>query len=301
MPLRPFRPLLALALLCLACGGLPPLQARTLYLGSISDEPNLEIERFKPLADYLASQLAAQDIDAVDILIAADIEGMARLMRDQRVDLYIDSPFPILAVLERSGGEVLLRRWKQGVATYRSLLFTRNDSGIDSIADLPGHSVAFEEAHSTSGHVVPRAGLLLAGLKLHPLPQRDAPIAADEVGYLFSGDDRNTLSWVWRGRVSAGALNDHRFAGLPQHYREGLKVIHRSIAIPRHLVSRRAGLGESLTEAIQSVLLEMEHTPAGRAALAAFEGTRRFDRLPDDDGLSGIRALARALDAEAKH
>ena len=85
-------------------------------LGDIDpDEPSKKIARFTPLARYLAENLREFGVSEGRVMVARDIDEMARWMRDGTVDIYFDSAFPTLAVQQQSGSEIILRRWKDGV------------------------------------------------------------------------------------------------------------------------------------------------------------------------------------------
>ena len=88
-------------------------------LGDIDPtDPVKKINRFQPLADYMADGLADAGITKGEVIIAADTEEMSRLLQSGRVDLYFDSPFPALRVQQISGSRIVLRRWKEGNASY---------------------------------------------------------------------------------------------------------------------------------------------------------------------------------------
>jgi len=55
------------------------------------------------------------------VIIAKNIENISYLLREQKLDLYIDSPFPTIIVNEKSGSVPFLRRWKHGVAEYHTV------------------------------------------------------------------------------------------------------------------------------------------------------------------------------------
>ncbi len=118
--------------------------ARPITVGSIGDEPAAEIKKFSPFARYLAKQLQPAGIDEGKVVVAKDISQMAPFLREGKVDLYIDSPFPTVAVSRISGSKFLLRRWKKGVGEYHSTIFARKDSGISGLEDLKGKLIAFE-------------------------------------------------------------------------------------------------------------------------------------------------------------
>ena len=92
---------------------------QAITLGDLDpDNPTKKIRRFQPLADYLAERLGEFGIEKGNVVIARDFDDMAGFLKDGTVDFYFDSPFPALTVQEKSGSEVILRRWKEGDPTY---------------------------------------------------------------------------------------------------------------------------------------------------------------------------------------
>ena len=107
-----------------------PTATERIVLGDVSSDPVKKIDRYQPLADYLADHLAEFGIGVGEVAIAPDIETMAKMMQSGAVDIYFDSLYPATIVSQQSGAEPILRRWKKGKAEYRTIFFTRADSGI---------------------------------------------------------------------------------------------------------------------------------------------------------------------------
>jgi phosphonate transport system substrate-binding protein len=255
--------------------------AGSITLGSISLEPAAEVEKFWPLARYLAQQLQAEGIDHGRVVVTDNIRQMAAFVREGRVDLYLDSPFPVLAVSRLSGSRLLLRRWKRGLAEYHAVIFARQDSGISRVEDLQGKMIAFEEPFSSTGYFLPKLVLMQAGLQVVPKSEAADPVGRDEVGYVFSDTDESTMVWVLRGIVSAGAMDNHRFPTEAKGSLQSLKIIHETVAIPRHIVSARADLAPPLVARIKDILRHMDQLEEGKKVLQAFEGTTKFDDIPE--------------------
>jgi hypothetical protein len=57
--------------------------ARPISLGSIHLEPAAEVQRFWPLARYLANQLQSEGIDQGRVVVAQSILQMAAFLREQ--------------------------------------------------------------------------------------------------------------------------------------------------------------------------------------------------------------------------
>lgn len=272
----------------------------TLVVGSISSKPDKEIKAFHPFAHYLAQQLKDLGIEQGKVVVAKGIPDMAEKMRGKQVDIYIDSPFPSLAVSRLTDSKILLRRWKSGQADYVSVFVVREDSPFQTLADLKGRMVAFEDAYSTSGYFLPKSALLEAGYALREYQDSSAQVGAREVGFVYSGEKETTLLWVARGKVAAGAVGLHDLEQLRKAQPSLMRVIHTTQSVPRHLVSYRKDLDENLVRRIREVLLSMEHTEPGRQVLAAFEQTGRFDELPVDaeQALASIRRLGKRFESE---
>jgi phosphonate transport system substrate-binding protein len=235
-----------------------------------------------PLARYLSEVLKSVGIEDVKIVVAASIPEMAALMRAGRVDLHIDSAFPCMATSNLAGSKFLLRRWKRGIGEYRSVIFAKKENGIAKLADLKGRTIAFEEPFSSSGYFFPKLALVQAGLKPAGKRESSDAVAGGEVGYVFSNADENTMAWVLRDRVSAGATDHQQYV---KHARTNLKdlvILQESAPIPRHILSYRQGLAGKLVVRIKESLLAMNKSESGKETLLAFQRTTKFDPIPPE-------------------
>jgi phosphonate transport system substrate-binding protein len=274
--------------------------ARSLTIGSIHNEPAAEVKRFWPLARYLANQLQSAGIDQGRVVVAQSVLQMAAFLREGKVDLYLDSPFTAVAVSRLSGSKFLLRRWKMGVGEYHTVIFARMDSGISRLEDLKGKIIALEEPFSSTGYLLPKMVLGEQGLKLAPKQATTDVAEPDEVGYVFSYDDENTMVWVLRGKVLAGAIDNHHFLQQTKENLENLTVLYETFSIPRHIVGYRADLPDKLVERIKSILLQMHQQGEGRKVLQEFEKTAKFDEIPHHAMLPLLKSIT-FFDAEFGH
>ncbi len=255
--------------------------AGQINIGSISKEPTREIKKFLPISRYLAKHLNLEEINQCTVVVAKDIHQMAKFITEGNVDIYIDSPFPSMAVSRLSGSKFLVRRWKKGVGAYHSVIFARKDSSIERLDDLKGKMIAFEEPHSSSGCLLPKIVLMQEGLKLTEKRDSADPVGTDEVGYTFSWEDENTMLWVFRKKVSAGAIDNQNYVKEAKDNIESLKIIFKSFPIPRQIVSYRADLDQKIVDRIKEILIKMDKSENGRKTLQEFEMTTKFDEIPD--------------------
>jgi phosphonate transport system substrate-binding protein len=262
-----------------------PDPAATLVLGDV--EANMPIRRIRwiqPLADHLAAGLAEHGIQRGRVVVARDLQQMARHLEDGTVDVYLDSPLPTLAVQRLAGSEIILRRWVGDERVYWSVFAARADQEIQALDDLRGRVVAFQEKHSTTGFLLPVHSLLEQGYPLREVRSPQESVAADEIGYFFSGDEENTVDMLRTGRVAVGALSSQDLDALPAELRQQLQVVAHTDRLPRQLVSVRPGLDPELVRGIRGLLLGL--TDADREALAgAVDGggwTWVFEDLSDE-------------------
>lgn len=296
------------ALLVLAAAGSSPLRAATaddshvLVLGRISDDPKAHYEQLKPLLDYVVPRMAGVGIREGRILMAHDAQQMNSYLRRGRVDWVTETAGTAMLLEQGSGAKPVLLTERDGVSRYTSVFFARRDSGIRSLADLRGRSVAFQNPYSTSAYYVPATELLDAGLRLEILLSPADRPAPGSVGYLFARTELNIATWVHKRLVDVGVMSNLDWENpqrLPLAFRTDLEVIHETPDYPRALEMVRGNLDPMVEARLREVLLQAASDPDAREALLSFFQTTRF--LPIDaksrhalgyigDGVQRIRA-----------
>ena len=294
-----------IALLLAACGSeTPPTQmptaqpttvaGRYLVLGDISDDPIDAIEEAQPLADYLAAHLKEYGIAEGRVRVAASMSEMSEMLANGEVDVYFDSVYPATIVSDQTGGQIFIRRWKSGVGEYHTMIFTNKASGITSIEDMGGNTFGVEDNYSTSGYMLPLAYLHMNQLNVVAgTGAVNETVAEDQVAYVFTGDDENTVQWVLTGRVDAGAVENGAFDELDPATRDQLVVLAETESLPRHVGVARPGFEPELLQALTVLLLNATESEEGRQALQSFSNTARFDEFPQ--GLEAATVRIREL------
>lgn len=287
--------MIAIALFGLALGLGPfhAAEARPLVVGSVHSDPSEEMKEWLPFTRDLAGRLAGDGISQGSIVIARDVPEMIGFLKAGKVDLYIDSPIVMLDVMNATGSKMLVRRWKNRSAEYTSVIFVRKDSGIVLLSDLKDKVIAFQKESSSTGYLLPRLEFQLAGLTVHPMGGGVDKPPAGQVGYRWSGADRNTVAWVFHGRVAAGATSGEDWDKVSAEQRAQMAIIFESPRIPRHVVVHRADLPPALVARIKDELLAFDKTDQGRKILATFEKTTKFDEIPQ----RSLEALKRYQDS----
>src|ERR1044072_7107851 len=210
-------------------------------LGLVSASQRQEITNyFEPFVAYVARKIFAGSEPQGRVLVVSSLPELARLLDQKSVDFYMESPYPTYVVNQVHGaGRVLLRRWKGGVAEYRSLIVTAKDSGIDRLETLRGRKIAFEDPESSSGYFLPKFFLQRNGFRLSPETDTVSQVSPAAITYMFAGTTDKVLDFVLARQVSAGAMSDDDFSLLEPQKKDRLNVLAQTDLFPRHLVSVR--------------------------------------------------------------
>ncbi len=264
---------------------------KAIVLSDISDKPRKKIKRFQPLADYLAANLSQFDISTGRVKIAPDLATMVQWLKEGKVDLYFDSPYPAMRAIDASGAQPILRRWKGGDADYYTVIFTMKARGISSLSELKGKTIALDHLFSTSGYMLPVTYLLKAGLNPIEKNSASAKVAAEEVGYIFSDEDENSIQWVISGKVAAAAVDSRTFAKIPEEARSQMSILAKTEKVARNVVIVRPDMEPELLEAIETLLIDMDKTAEGQEILKQFGKTAKFDEFPPQESIKRMREL----------
>jgi len=254
-------------------------QNDVLVLGRVSDNPAAHYDRLKPLLDYVVERMADLGIREGRVLMAPDAAAMASYLRQGRVDWVTETAGAATGLIKRGEAEPLALSWRGGEQRYYSVFVARRDSGIESLDDLTGHTIAFQHPNSTSAYLVPAGVLLTRGLSLAGLISPLDPAPAEQIGYAFTGDEANSVAWVHQRLVDVATISNQDYKDLVapvRDYADDLQIIDRSPPYPRALELVREDLADPVRERLLGLLLAVGDDPAAEAALDNFFRTDRF-------------------------
>lgn len=257
-------------------------EVRTITLGLVSEIDQKEIEEhFRDFVRYVARKLSsASDIEG-KVIVAPTMLQLARLLEQKQVDFYMESSYPTYVINDVQGAaKLLLRRWKDGMAEYRSLIFTKKSGGIKRLEDLRGKTIVFEDPGSSSGYFLPKFFLLRNGFKFTEKSQVGPGPSAEQIGYMFGYSQEKLVDLVLTEQVAAGAFSDDDFNTLDERKREDITVLAHTETLPRHLLSIRKDLDPALAGRLEKILLSMDGDDEGRKILQKTDDTTKFDILP---------------------
>lgn len=253
-------------------------EAKALHFGRVHDDPVRSIRDRQEFVDYIAKKLAPFGITGGKIIVVDKISSLAKALREGKVDLYHDSVVPTLVLSKTAGSVPILRQWKYGEASYEGVIVVKKNSGINSLDDLKGKVFAFDEPHSTSAAVLPR--MLLEEKKLKLMEVKSAgSVKPGFVGYMY-GTDGSSLNVLVTGRADAAATSYREIERLKPDVRESLKVIAKTIMVPRQLIAVRKDLDPKLAKELKEILLQMDKDPEGQGILKRQQNTTKIDEIP---------------------
>ncbi len=239
------------------------------------------------LTDYLHKETGYYFTTAVPASYVAVVEAFG----SDKVDIAAINTFSYLMAHARYGAQAKLRVVREGNQTsYKGQFITRVNSGINSLKDINGRTMAYVDPSSTSGYILPKA--MLDSMDVKP----------SETVFAMRHD--NVVTMVYQGQADAGAtyyappdsetgeIMDARMRVLKQFpdVAKKVKIIGFTQDIPNDPWVFRKNMNETMKEKIISALLKFVITPAGKKALFDIYDITGLIRTKDSD-YDGLRKL----------
>jgi phosphonate transport system substrate-binding protein len=189
----------------------------------------------------------------VRVTVASDYAAVVEALRNKSADLAFLHPAGyVLANREAKATIVAQDRW-HGNTSYTSRIFVRKESGIKTLEELRGKTIAFVDPTSTSGYVWPMVLLIKRGL----VQNRDPKTFFREV--TFAGAHDAALQALLNGHVDAIASFDQareQYLKDPAQ-RERIAWVAETDPIPEGGIAARDGLDPALVQKVRTALLQM--------------------------------------------
>lgn len=211
------------------------------------------------LLDYL-KRAAGREIE---LKIYENYGDMVNAIRDGNLELAWLGPLAYLQAEDAVAGLAKLRVWpivkprRFGRSEYVAEIIIRKDSGIDTIADLKGRTMAFVDTESTAGYLLAAAHLVKFGIS-----ERDPLLTRRQ----FVNQYGNVVLSVLFGKYDAGAV----FGGAPALFLKGsdkgrqaeLRVLTRTEPVPYEPIAAVVGgqLTDSEALGLQKLFLNLSDT-----------------------------------------
>ena len=249
--------------------------------------PSEDAQAMMRASQQVMEQLAAKTGMKVKPFVANDYNGVIEAMRSGKIDVAYFGPFSYVLASQLAQAEAFAIpvAKKSGKSSYQSLIISKKDKGLASMAALQGKTFAFVDPSSASGHLFPKAGLKGDGVDTDKYFSR----------VIFSGSHDASIMAVANGKVDAAAVADPIFqtAVAKGHVKaEDFQIIWRSQPIPESPMAWRKNLDEATKKKVAAALAEIKGLPWGdRGELNGFAPT-------NDQAYDVVRNTAKALNLD---
>jgi len=245
--------------------------------------PNEVLQRFNPLADYLASKIGRP----VEVRVGRDYEDHIAAIGGRRVDFAFIGPAAYIKLVANHGPHPLLARLEVNGKPYLTgVIVTRQDSPLRRLADLKGKRFAFGDPDSTMSHIVPLYMLIKAGVPERALGQQR-----------FLGAHKNVALAVLSGDFDAGAVKDEVYQ---EYAAKGLRVLATLPPVSEHLFVTRVDLPAADVDRLRSALLGLKTQPDTKKILSEIHRDATALVPVTDADYDSLRTITRTVDS-ARH
>ena len=208
-----------------------------------SDKASEMHRKFKPLLDYLSSEVTAlsQQQVAIKLTIFKTYQQANEALVKGEIDFVRFGPASyILAKQRQPKLQLLAMEEKKGKTRFYGLIIVQADSKFETLKDLKGTSFAFGNINSTIGRYLAQSELLEAGIDNNGLTKSE-----------YLGRHDKVFKAVELGDFDAGSLKESTFKKLNKD--KQLRILHRFENVTKPWVSR-AGLEPTLYAALSDAL-----------------------------------------------
>ncbi|MFI4988465.1 MAG: phosphate/phosphite/phosphonate ABC transporter substrate-binding protein [Alphaproteobacteria bacterium] len=255
-------------------------------------EPYDTSAKLVPIYEHIGKLIGEKIGCEVKVFVTTNYNAEIEAMRNGKLEIGEFGPLGYVLAHQVAKAEAVAAFGnKEGKPdNYWASIVTYPASGIKSVADLRGHSFAFSDPASTSGHLFPAYGLRKAGLD----PDKDLKA-------VYAGSHTSSFEALYNKKVEAGELNSEQLESASQrgHYKDGdLVFLWKSDPIPTDPISVRGDLPQGFKERLTAVLqtLDLDSLPEADRKIMGLGGTRFVPQ--SDAAYDGIRDLVKTLNID---
>ncbi|MEM6433707.1 MAG: phosphate/phosphite/phosphonate ABC transporter substrate-binding protein [Cyanobacteria bacterium P01_D01_bin.115] len=225
------------------------------------------IQNNQGLKEHLEDELDKE----IELFVSTDYSSMIEAMSRGRLDLAYFGPLSYVLAKTQGDIEPFAALMKNGETTYRAVIVTHVDSGIDSLDEISGKVMAFGDQASTSSHLIPKTMLM----------ERANLEAGEAYEEAFLGAHDAVAIAVQNQNADAGGLSQPIFEALVE---KGVIdpatviVLDESNPYPQYPWAMRSDLDPDLKNSIRSAFLDLQD----EAVLAPFKADG-FGAITDAD------------------
>ncbi|MFC0398725.1 phosphate/phosphite/phosphonate ABC transporter substrate-binding protein [Paraburkholderia rhizosphaerae] len=255
-------------------------------------EPYESAQRMLPVYTDLAKLIGDKLGCTVQLYVATSYNAEIEAMRNNKLEFGEFGPLGYVLAHQVAHAEAVATfAGEEGKpATYYASIVTWPGSGIKTLADTRGHSFAYADAASTSGHLFPAFGLSKNGID----PDKG-------IKPVYAGSHTASFEALRNHKVEAGELNSEEIASAKLHneYDPAAYVtLWKSEPIPIDPIAVRGDLPADIKARLTSVLssLDLHQLPAADQKFLAANQNPELRTVPQaDSAYNQIRDLVSTL------
>ncbi|MCB8880545.1 phosphate/phosphite/phosphonate ABC transporter substrate-binding protein [Acidisoma cellulosilytica] len=244
---------------------------------------------FVPLYHKIAHLISVQMGCPVDLEVGTSYNATIEAMRAGKVDAAEFGPLSYVLAHQLAGAEAVstYANAKGEPDTYTASVVTWPNSGITTLKGVAGHTFAYSDPASTSGHLFPAFALKSAGI------DPDHGVTA-----IYAGSHTASYEALLHHKVQAGEMNSPEilsatYAGI--YDPKDFVVLWTSQPIPQDPITVRDNLPPAFKAKLSDVLahLDLSSIPAAERKVVGLSGN---GYIPiNDSAFDGIRSLVTVL------
>jgi phosphonate transport system substrate-binding protein len=256
-------------------------------------EPYDTAARLVPIYEHVGKLISEKLGCDVKVFVTTNYNAEIEAMRNGKLEIGEFGPLGyVLAHQVAKAQAVAAFGTKDGKPdTYWASIVTYPGSGIKTVAEIRGHSFAFSDPASTSGHLFPAFALRKAGLD----PDKD-------VRAIYAGSHTASFEALYNHKVDAGELNSEQEESAKQrgHFKDGdLVFLWKSDPIPNDPIAVRGDLPEGFKQRLTMVLQTLDLSSLSDADRKIMVGENIIRLVPQTDAAyDNIRDLVKTLNID---
>jgi len=154
--------LLTLSVAALAGGAQAAENCRVINMGfNPAQDSAAVLTNGRAIAKYLESKIRGVEVRTT---VAQDYQALVEATRSGKLDFAWLSPVSYVEAHDQANAQVLLKSVRGAGPYYWSAFIVRKDSGIQTLEDMRGKSIAWIDPTSAAGHTFPRSTLVAKGI-----------------------------------------------------------------------------------------------------------------------------------------
>ena len=207
-------------------------------------DPGKILRESLPLVSYLEEKTDTR----VEMFVPTNYAAVVEAIAQNQLDIAYLGGFTFVQTSKRNGVEPLVQRDRD--QNFHSVFITQTGSRIHSLNDLKGHTFAFGDVNSTSGHLMPAYYMHQANV--------DPKVIAKA---LYTGGHDATALAVANKKVDAGAMDELVFENMTKAGKispNQVRVFYTTPPFFDYVWVARKGLDARISSAFTEAMLKLD-------------------------------------------